>query len=99
MQKKLKQRLITQNVLVTSESQIINRTKAIINGDQLSGLNRVLELIKDFPTNTEQEPTYILIDNLDERWVDDSVKFLLIGALVERSGSTISDSAVSGISA
>jgi hypothetical protein len=65
------------------KSEIINRTKTIINGDQLSELNKVLDLLKEFPPNRDGEIAYILIDNLDERWVDDSVKFLLIGALVE----------------
>jgi len=51
----------------------------------LSDLAKVLDLLASYETKTDKYRSgyYILIDRLDEKWVDDSVRYQLIKALIE----------------
>jgi hypothetical protein len=46
-------------------------------------LNHVIKILADEVFNNEQQRYYLVIDKLDEDWVDDTVRYLLIKALVE----------------
>ncbi len=65
-------------------SALIARAKKIINADLLSELGKVLNLLAEFnATDKYNNQYYILIDRLDEKWVDDSIRYQLIRALIE----------------
>jgi len=61
--------------------EIIERYKKIVSAEQLSDLSKVIQLlVSDEP----KQPNYfILIDRLDEHWVEDVVRFRMIRALAE----------------
>lgn len=59
------------------------RAKKIVQADQLSELSKVLELMSSYDQGREAGPYYILIDKIDERWVDETIRFELIRALIE----------------
>lgn len=65
-------------------AEVTSRAKKIINADQLTDLSRVLELLSEYDASDRfKNKFYILIDRLDEKWVDESIRFQLIRALIE----------------
>lgn len=79
------------------KSQLMARAKKIIDSNQLSQLNKVLELLKEFSDKKKYSPVnYILIDRIDEKWSDDSIRYKLIKALIEclKSFRKVQDSKV-----
>ena len=65
------------------KSEIVARTRKIISTDQLSELHGVIDMLSIPENGDHMKGFYILIDKLDERWVDDSVRFRMIKALIE----------------
>lgn len=65
------------------KSEIVARTRKIISSDQLSELHGVIEMLSVAENGDQMKAFYILIDQLDERWVDDSVRFRMIKGLME----------------
>jgi len=60
------------------------RAKQIINSDLLVELSNVVDVLSNFDDrNGNQRVRYILIDKIDEKWVDDKVKYQLIRSLIE----------------
>jgi len=75
-------------------SSLVARAKKVINSSLLAELSKVLDLLAEFePSNKYNESYYILVDKIDEKWVDDSIRYQLIRALIEclRSFRKISD--------
>lgn len=65
-------------------AEVSNRARKIVNADQLTELSRVLDLLSEYDTKDRNKgKNYILVDKIDERWVDESIRFKLIRALVE----------------
>ena len=64
------------------KSELVARSRKIINSDQLAELHGIIDMLS-VPDGDQMKEFYILIDRLDERWVDDSVRFRLIKALLE----------------
>ena len=54
----------------------------IINAEQLAELSGVIDILAGPGAGDGMKNFYILIDNLDDRWVDTSVRFRLIRALI-----------------
>lgn len=65
------------------KSEIVSRIRKIISQDQLSELHSVIDALSNFENDDAMKGYYILIDRLDERWVDDDIRFRLIKALIE----------------
>ncbi|MDT9601085.1 P-loop ATPase, Sll1717 family [Sphingosinicella rhizophila] len=63
------------------KSEIVARTRKIISSDQLSELHGVIEMLAT--QDVDVRTYYLTIDRLDERWVDDSVRFRMIKGLME----------------
>jgi hypothetical protein len=76
-----------RNLTADKRSEIIYRSKNIIKPGQLSELSGVIDILADSALDGQkkydQKKFYILIDKLDERWVDASVRFRLIRSLLE----------------
>ncbi len=68
---------------VDKKSEFIARVRKIISSDQLAELGSVIEMLAEVERSEAMKSYYILIDRLDENWVDVSVRFKLIRALVE----------------
>lgn len=65
------------------KSELVVRARKIINADQLMELNGVIDILGSSEFSDRMNKFYILIDKLDERWVDNSIRFRLIRALIE----------------
>lgn len=62
--------------------ELVSRTRAIIDGTQLSQLANVIEALAYVSKRDNGYVYYLMIDQLDENWVDVSVRFKLIRALL-----------------
>ncbi|MGO8047899.1 P-loop ATPase, Sll1717 family [Rhizobium johnstonii] len=67
------------------KSELVARAKRIVNAEQLAELNKVLDLLSTYDSDDGKykKSFYILIDKLDEKWVDETIRFDLIRALIE----------------
>ncbi len=66
------------------KSSITTRAKKIINSDLISDLGKVLDLLSNYdPKQKLNNEYFILVDRIDEKWVDDSIRYQLIRALIE----------------
>ena len=63
------------------KSEIVTRTRKIISSEQLSELHGVIDMLAEQDDN--YRIFYLTIDKLDERWVDDGVRFRMIKGLME----------------
>jgi len=70
------------NLTEKQKSEVINRAQKVVNTVQIRQLSDILELINDVLSD-EQKPHYIVIDGLDENWVDENLRYKLIRALIE----------------
>lgn len=68
---------------VEKKIELVARTRKIISSDQLMELHGIIEILSSFENGDKMKSYYILIDKLDERWVDDSVRFRMIKSLIE----------------
>jgi len=64
------------------KSEIIVRVRNIINADQLRELHGIIEMLADSARGDDFARCFILIDRLDEKWVDESIRFKLIRGLI-----------------
>ncbi len=72
-----------RNMSRDQKSEYARRARKIIDGRQLGDLAKVLGLFSGKEATSNNNTYYLLIDKLDERWADDSIKFRLIRALIE----------------
>lgn len=62
---------------------VVTRGSRAVNQVQIASLSNVLKLLADDIFNDEQESHFVVIDDLDEHWVDDHLKHKLVRALIE----------------
>ncbi len=69
---------------VTQEerSEIVKRGQEVVNSMQVQQLSEILELLKEV-LDDPQKKYFIVIDRLDESWVDDCIRYRLIRALID----------------
>lgn len=72
-----------RNIGREKKANYIHRAQKILHSEQLADLSKVMTALKAYGENTKQRHYYILIDRLDEKWVDDSIRFHLIRALID----------------
>ncbi|MEO3430810.1 hypothetical protein AAFN88_18290 [Pelagibius sp. CAU 1746] len=70
---------------LTSEQkgEIVRRAQEVVQKIQIKDLHSVISLLADSVFTDPQQRYYIVIDRLDEDWVDDSIRYKLIKALIE----------------
>jgi hypothetical protein len=61
---------------------VVQRAQSVVNRVQIEDLNRVIQMLDDLLDDPQQH-YYLLVDKLDEDWVEDSFRYRLIRALVE----------------
>jgi hypothetical protein len=71
-----------RNLSRDQKVEYARRARKIIDSQQLADLSRVLDLFAG-QEKSVSGAYYLMIDRLDERWADDSIKFRLIRALIE----------------
>ena len=62
---------------------IIHRGQAIINKVQVKELSEVVRFLNEDVFTDAQQPYFIVIDKLDENWVEDGLRYKLIRALID----------------
>ena len=69
----------------TSEqkSEIRAIGQEVVSKVKLKDLNRVFDLLKDEVDDQSGFPYFIVIDDLDQEWADESIRYKLIHALIE----------------
>jgi len=65
------------------KSEIFTRGSSVVNKIQLKELTKLLSFMSEEVFDDPQKPYFIYIDNLDENWVANISKFLLIRSLME----------------
>jgi hypothetical protein len=63
--------------------EVVQRGKSVINSIQMRELTDVLHFLDEDVFNDEKQPYYVCIDKLDENWVDETFRYLLIRSLIE----------------
>lgn len=71
-----------QKVSEEEKQEIIPRAQEVINKVHIRELSDIIDLLGDV-LKQNQTRYYILIDRLDENWVSDKLRYLLIRALIE----------------
>jgi hypothetical protein len=64
-------------------AEVVQRGKSVIDSIQMRELTDVLTYLKEEVFSDAEQNYYICIDRLDENWVDDSFRYLLIRSLIE----------------
>ena len=67
------------------KEEVVNRAQEVVSSVQIVELSRVMELLDDVLLADPQRKFLIVIDQLDEDWVEDRLRFRLIRALIETS--------------
>lgn len=70
---------------VTEEqkAEIVKHGQEVVNHIQIRHLNRVIELLAENVFTDPQQPYYLLVDKLDEDWIEDPIRYKLIRAMIE----------------
>jgi hypothetical protein len=63
--------------------EVVQRGKLVINAIQMRELTDVLRFLNEDVFPDEDEQFYICIDRLDENWIDEGFRYLLIRSLIE----------------
>jgi hypothetical protein len=66
----------------SERSEIVQRSQQIVSGVQIQELSTIIELIDDV-LDDPQKQYFLIIDRLDENWVEERVRYLLIRAMIE----------------
>ena len=64
-------------------SEIVSQARRVVDEVQIRKLSSLMDIMAEDIFNNKQEKYYIVIDRLDENWVDDSLRYKLIRALIE----------------
>lgn len=63
--------------------ELTHRLQEIVNSVQIRQLGEVIEALAEDVFVDPQERYYVIIDQLDEKWVDDPLRYQLVRALIE----------------
>ncbi len=73
----------TEKLSSEEKLEITNRAQAVVNRVQIQELNQVINFLAQEVFSDTQNKYYIVIDKLDDNWVDDIARYRLIRALIE----------------
>jgi hypothetical protein len=68
---------------VDRKTEMVHRVRKIISEEQLTELGNVIDLLSQVEHGHHVANYYILIDKLDESWVDAALRFKMIRGLIE----------------
>ena len=64
-------------------AEIVKRAQEIVNSVQIRKLSKIIDTLAEDEFCDDQQRYYIVMDKLDENWVDEDVRYKLVRALVE----------------
>ena len=71
-----------RSLTTEQKADLVNRAQSVVNAVQIRELSEILDLVKDVLID-EQKRYYIVLDRLDENWVEERLRYRLIRALIE----------------
>ncbi|MCG3110894.1 MAG: hypothetical protein MCM46_03615 [Candidatus Manganitrophus sp. SB1] len=71
-----------QRLTEEEKQEVIQRAQHVVNQVQIRQLSDVIDLVNKVITDS-QKRYYIVIDRLDENWIEDSLRYRLVRALIE----------------
>lgn len=69
-------------ISLSEKSEIIQRAQEVINSVQIKELSDIIDLADEIFSDP-QKRYFIIIDSLDENWIEDGLRYRLIRALIE----------------
>jgi hypothetical protein len=66
----------------SQRAEIIHRAQQVVNQVQIRELSEVMDLLADV-LDYEDKTYFIVVDRLDENWIEERLRYLLIRALIE----------------
>jgi len=63
--------------------EVKKRASEVVSGLQIQKLNEVLDILAEHSFNDNQKKYYVLIDQLDENWAENTTRYKFIRALIE----------------
>lgn len=72
-----------RNLSSEQKGEIIKRANEVVEKGQIAELLHVISLLADDIFTDPQQRYFVIIDRLDEGWVEDSIRYKLIKALIE----------------
>lgn len=64
-------------------AEVVNKGQRIVNEVQIRDLAEVMRLLSEDVFNDPQKKYFIIVDRLDENWVDEKLRYKVIRALIE----------------
>ncbi|MGF6637035.1 P-loop ATPase, Sll1717 family [Paraburkholderia sp. MM6662-R1] len=72
-----------KNLTDEVKSEVLHKAQSVVNENQVRELGEIITLLADEIFTDPKNRFYIVIDRLDESWVDDRIRYKLIRALIE----------------
>lgn len=72
-----------KNLSEEVRAEIVQKAQSIVNSNQVRELGEIVNFLADDVFKDPLNKHYIVIDKLDEAWVDDKIRYKLIRALIE----------------
>ncbi|QHE85371.1 P-loop ATPase, Sll1717 family [Hydrogenophaga sp. BPS33] len=73
----------SQKLTAEEKLEVISRGSRVVSQVQIRALSDVIKLLADEIFSDDQEAHFVVIDDLDTKWVEDPLKYKLIRALIE----------------
>lgn len=67
----------------STKTELVHHATNVVSGIQIRKLSLIMDILAENIYNDEKRRTYIIIDRLDDNWVDEGSKLRLIRALLE----------------
>lgn len=65
------------------KAEVIQRAQEVVNKVQIRELSSIIDILAEDIFTDPQQRYFVIIDKLDEDWVDDNIRYRLIRALIE----------------
>lgn len=65
------------------KAEVMHKAQSVVNENQVRELGEIITLLADEIFTDPKNRFYLVIDRLDESWVDDRIRYKLIRALIE----------------
>jgi archaellum biogenesis ATPase FlaH len=72
-----------RNLSEDVKAEVLTKGQTVVNELQIQRLADVIQMLQDDVFDDDQKNYYLVIDRLDENWVDEKIRYKLIRALLE----------------
>ena len=77
-----------KNLTAEQKTQVIHIGKKVVSEIQIRELENIISVLGEDIFSDKQQRYFVIIDGLDEEWVDERIKYSLIKALIDVSSVT-----------